>query len=98
MSVQFIYIVAFNKQYLTNVMNVTALWEVVAKKLGHDTDIEFSYQLEDGDEYTTEVGRQVRVKKLCQNVFRNRLMIHRTGDMDGDFLTVFQDHLRGKGN
>jgi len=41
----FIYIVSYNKKYLTNRANVSALWEVVTAFLEEEKDLEFSIVL-----------------------------------------------------
>ena len=101
----FIYIVSYNKKYLTNRANVSALWEVVTAFLEEEKDLEFSYRLEETDddgeptpsEWHTELGRPNKIKQLCQNIWKNQLVIHKTGEFDeGDFIFVFQDIVRGK--
>jgi hypothetical protein len=97
MAESFIYIVGMNKFYLTNKTNVTALWDVVERELGSDKDLEISYHDKEGDTYyTTTPARKQKVKKLCQEVVRNRILIHETGDMTGDVMSIQQDLYRGR--
>jgi hypothetical protein len=93
----FIYIVGKNKKYLTNKTNVTRLWEVVTRELEEDKDLEISYQKHEKDDYfTTVLGRKEKIKQLCQDAVRNRIIVHLTDDFDGDQVTIFQDLYRGR--
>ena len=93
----FIYIVSYNKKYLTNKMNVSALWDVVTEMLEEGIALEFSYRLDEDGDWHTEPARKHKIKKLCQNIWKNQLVIHKNGEFEeGDFIFVFQDIVRGK--
>jgi len=73
------------------------LWEVVERELGDGTELEFSYHLSENDTYyTTTPARKGKIKKLCQEVYRNRILVHPIDDRDGDVLSIHQDLYKGR--
>jgi hypothetical protein len=97
MSQPFIYIVGRDKMYLTNKTNVSALWEVVERELGDEKDLQISYHENEGDTcYTVMPARKQKIKVLCQEVVRNRILIHKEGDMTGTIISIHQDLYRGR--
>ena len=92
-----IYIVALNKSYITNKTNVTRLWEVIERELGTD-DLYLSYEEDQGDKYFVTVpARRHKIKKICQNAYRNRIYVHVGEDLDKDenHLYIQQDVIGG---
>lgn len=93
-----VYIVGRNKLYLTNKTNATRLWEVVERELGQQ-DLTISYQT---DEYTvkTTPARKHKIKQLCIDAYRHRIIIHPTDDDPWedaeDAISIQQDLLGGR--
>lgn len=91
-----IYIIGKNKHYLTNRTNVTRLWEVVEQELGTQDNLEISWQKNEGDEYSVTPARKHKIKQLCQEAFKNRILIHEVGNSENDVIQIRQDLLGGK--
>lgn len=95
-----VYIVGLNQKYLTNKTNATRLWEIVERELG-SVELEISYQKgEEDTHYTTTPARKGKIKQLCIDAIRNRILIHPVGaDLDMDMeecISVQQDIFGGR--
>jgi hypothetical protein len=96
------YIVSLNKRYITNKTNVTRLWEVVERELGSQEDLEIAYCLTQEEnrnrDYHVTLARKQKVKSLCQETYRNRILVRKKDDedLDEDFIAIFQDLIGGR--
>jgi hypothetical protein len=95
-----VYVLGLNKFYLTNKTNVTRLWEVVERELGQQ-ELVISYKKDEADvDYTTTPARKHKIKQLCIDAYRNRLLIHPVDEDPWDDTTecisVQQDLLGGR--
>jgi hypothetical protein len=102
MSERTVYIVSLNKRYITNKTNVTRLWEVVERELGNQENLEIAYcltQEEDQNrDYHVTLARKQKIKSLCQETYRNRILVRTKDDEDFDdnFIAIFQDFVGGR--
>jgi hypothetical protein len=93
-----LYILGINRKYITNKTNVTRLWEIVERELG-DSDLFISYQKDEEDEsHNTIPARSHKVKKLCQDAYRNRILVHVGFEIfdETDVFSIQQDILGGR--
>jgi len=70
-----VYIIGLNKFYLTNKTNITRLWEVVERELGN-FELEISYQVSEHSCFKKIPARKHKIKQLCIDSYRNRILIH----------------------
>lgn len=95
MSDRTVYVIGLNKMYLTNKTNVTRLWEVIERELGKE-NLEISYKKNEDEEYIVTPARVYKIKQLCNDAYRNRILVHSTGARDENCISIQQDILGGK--